>query len=203
MGTKSTTKFLYNNQGVATELAALTTSAGAADAQALPALNASGVLDLTITNAKVGNTGAADSATLVARDSTGRIDVTDLPVGIGADTAVINATEALVAGDLVNVWNNAGSVGVRKADASAAGKEAMGFVLAAVSSGAAATVYFEGTDTQMTGLLGGKQYLSSTAPGKTQATPPTGAAQVVQIVGYAVSATAMNFQSQPPIVLAS
>lgn len=203
MGTKSTTKFLYNNQGVATELAALTTSAGVADAQQLPALNANGVLDSTITNARVGNVGAGSSGTLVARDANGRIDVTDLPTGIGADTAAVVASEALLAGDLVNIWDNAGTVNVRKADASAAGKEAMGFVLSAVASAGTATVYFEGSNTQMTSLLGGRQYLSATTPGKTQAAPPTGPAQVVQIVGFATSATTLNFQSQPPIVLAS
>lgn len=202
MGTSSTTKFLYNNAGISTERAALTTSAGLADAQALPALNASGVLDPTITNARVGSTGATDSGKLVARDASGRIDITDLPVGVGADTAIITASEALLAGDLVNIWDNAGAVAVRKADASAVGKEAMGFVLAAVASAGPATVYFEGTNTQMTGLLGGKQFLSVTTPGKTQVAAPTGSAQVVQIVGFAVSATAMNFQSNPPIVLA-
>lgn len=202
MGTSSTTKFLYNNAGVSTERAALTTSAGVADAQALPALNDSGVLDPTITNARVGNTGAADSGKLVARDAAGRIDITDLPVGIGADTAVVNASEALTAGDLVNIWNNAGAAAVRKADGSAVGKEAMGFVLASVASAAPATVYFEGTNTQLTGLLAGKQFLSVSTPGKTQATAPSGSAQVVQIVGFAVSATAMNFQASSPIVLA-
>ncbi len=124
-----------------------------------------------------------------------------MPTGIGADTAVIAASEALAAGDLVNVWNSTGAK-VRKADASTAGKEAHGFVLAAVSNGANATVYFEGTDTQVTGLTPGVQYLSAATPGAATGTAPSGTGQVVQRVGFATAATALNFQSQPPIVLA-
>lgn len=48
MGTASTTKFILNNAGALAEQAALTTSAGAGDAQKLVALNASGILDSTI-----------------------------------------------------------------------------------------------------------------------------------------------------------
>ena len=58
MGTASTTKFIKNNAGTLTEEAALTTSAGAGDAQKVPALNASGVLDASITNAKNTSAGA-------------------------------------------------------------------------------------------------------------------------------------------------
>lgn len=202
MGTASTTKVLYNNAGALTEKAALTTSSGAADAQQLPALNASGVLDPTITNAKVGNVGAGDAGKLVARDASGKIDLTDLPVGVGPDTVQIVASEALAAGDLVNIWSNAGTASARKADASAVGKEAHGFVLAAVSSAAQATIYFEGSNTQLTGLVAGNQFLSATVPGKTQAAAPTGTGQLVQVVGFATSATSMNFQSRLPIVLA-
>jgi hypothetical protein len=114
---------------------------------------------------------------------------------------VITASEALAAGDLVNVWNSTGAK-VRKADASVAGKEAHGFVLAAVSSAASATVYFEGTDTQVTGQTPGVVYLSATTPGLATTTPPSGTGQVVQRVGFATSATAINFQSLPPVVLA-
>lgn len=202
MGTASTKKFIRNNAGVLTEEAALTTSAGAGDAHRLPALNANGVLDASIINSKTTSAGAGDSGKVVALDAAGRIDTSMMPVGIGADTATITASEALAAGDLVNVWNDAGTPKVRKADASTAGKEAHGFVLAAVASSASATVYFEGTNTQMTGLTAGTQYLSAATAGKTASTAPTAAGNVVQRVGMATSATAMNFQSGDPIVLA-
>ena len=202
MGTASTKKIIKNSSGTLTEEAALTTSAGAGDADRIPALNANGVLDLSITNGKVISAGAADSGKLAALDASGRLDTTVMPPGIGADTASITASEALAAGDLVNIWNNAGTANARKADGSTSGKEAHGFVLSAVSNGAAATVYFEGTNTQCTGLTPGGQFLSAGTPGKSVAAAPSASGNVVQRVGFAISATAMNFPSQPPVVLA-
>lgn len=227
MGTASTTKVLKNNAGTLTEETTLTTSAGAADANKIPALNASGVLDSTIINSKSTSAGAGDAgkipalnasgilddtivnatvtssaSKIVKLDASGKLDVTVMPTGIGADTASIVASEALAAGDLVNIWSNAGTANVRKADASTAGKEAHGFVLAAVSASASATVYFEGTNTQCTGLTPGVQFLSGATAGKTVATAPTGTGKVVQRVGFAVSATALNFDGGDPIVLA-
>ena len=120
MGTASTTKFIKNAAGTLTEVAALTTSAGAGDAQALPALNAAGILDDTIINAsatvsankiaKLNGTGFLDptllNATIVSAgagdtgkipqlDAAGRIDATVIPLVIGADTAAITTSEAI------------------------------------------------------------------------------------------------------------
>lgn len=200
MGTASSKKFIKNNAGTLTEEAALTTSAGAGDADRVPALNASGVLDPTIINAVDESAGAGDAGKTVILDSTGRIDNSMMPVGIGADTAVIEASEALAAGDFVNVWNDSGAK-VRKADATTAGKEAHGFVLAAVSSAANATVYFEGTNTQVTGMTPGNVFLATTA-GLATSTAPSASGNVVQRLGFAVSATEINFEAQQPIVLA-
>lgn len=200
MGTASSKKFIKNNAGTLTEEAALTTSAGAGDADRVPALNASGVLDPTIINAVDESAGAGDAGKTVILDSTGRIDDSMMPVGIGADTAIIEASEALAAGDFVNVWNDSGAK-VRKADATTAGKEAHGFVLAAVSSAANATVYFEGTNTQVTGMTPGNVFLATTA-GVATSTAPSASGNVVQRLGFAVSATAINFEAQQPIVLA-
>ena len=227
MGTASTTKFIKNNAGTLTEVAALTTSAGAGDAQALPALNAAGILDPTIINAKNTSAGAGDAAKvpmlnasgilddtitnatvtsaankIVKLDGTGKLDMTVLPTGIGADVKSIVTSENLAAGDLVNIWNNASVANARKADASTAGKEAHGFVLAATTSPAPALVYFEGANTQCTGLTPGPQFLSGTTAGKPSATAATGTGKIVQRVGFAVSATEINFDATQPIVLA-
>jgi hypothetical protein len=165
-------KYLAQIAGVITEVAANTTSAGSGDASKLVALNGAGQVDLTM-----------------------------MPTGIGPDTATLVASEALSAGNLVNVWSNGGAFNVRKADATAAGKEAHGFVLAAVSSSANALVYFNGPDTGLSALTPGVQYLSTTA-GTCSATPPASTGNVVQRVGEAVSATVLNFTTQPPITLA-
>jgi len=200
MGTASSKKFIKNSSGALTEEAALLTSAGAGDADRVPALNASGVLDSTIVNSKTSSAGAGDSGKVVALDGSGRIDSTMMPVGIGADTASITASEALAAGDFVNIWNSSGAK-ARKADATVSGKEAHGFVLSAVSNAATATVYFEGSNTGVTGQTPGSVFLSTTA-GLATSTAPSASGNVVQRIGFATSSTAINFQSQPPVVLA-
>ena len=144
--------------------------------------------------------GAGNAGDLVSLDDSGRIDNSMMPVGIGADTAAITASETLAAGDWVNVWNSSGAK-VRKADATTAGKEAHGFVLAAVTSGSPATVYFEGTNTQVTGQTPGPVYLQTTA-GTGGATIPSASGNVVQQIGVAVSATAVNFERGASVTLA-
>lgn len=162
--------------------------------------NASGVL--TEVAATQSSGGSGDANKIVALDSNGLIAANMMPTGIGADTVSITTSEALSAGNLVNIWNNTGTASVRKADASVAGKEAHGYVLAAFASGVAATVYFEGNNNQVSGLTAGKHYLSTT-PGTSSTTAPSGTTgYVVQVVGFATSATNLNFQSGTPISLA-
>lgn len=165
-------KYLYQNAGTLTEREATVTSAGA------------------------GNAGD-----VVALDGSGRLDDSLMPVGIGADTASIEASETLAAGDFVNVWDSSGPM-VRKADASAAGKPADGFVLASVTSGQQAVVYFEGTNTQVSGLTAGAVFLSASSAGQATGTAPSTSGQVVQRLGVAIDSTAINFEPQSPIVLA-
>ena len=200
MGTASIKKFFKNLTGTLTEEAALLTSAGAGDANRIPALNASGVLDLSIVNGKVTSAGAADAGKLAVYDASGRLDATVMPVGIGADVQIITTSEVLAAGDYVNVWDSTGAK-VRKADATVAGKEAMGFVLSAFGASVPATVYFEGTNTAVTGQVAGNVFLSTIA-GQGVAAAPSASGNVVQRVGFATGATTVNFQSQVPFVLA-
>jgi hypothetical protein len=204
MGTSSTTKVLKNVLGSITEFFALTTSAGAADAQAIPALNASGFLDPTIVNAKTVSAGAGDVGKLPQLDATGRIDSSVLPVGVGAESETVTTSEALAAGNYVNIWNNAGVAAVRKADASVAGKEANGFVLAAFGSGVPAQVYAPSqTNTQLSGMTpGAVQFLSNTAPGGVLSTAPTTSGHVIQKLGRAAGATSMIFSPTDTITLA-
>lgn len=156
---------------------------------------------LTEVEAKITSAGAGDAGKITALDGSGRLDTSLMPVGIGADTATITASEALAAGDFINIWNSAGAK-ARKADASTSGKEAHGFVLAAVANAAAATVYFEGTNTQVAGLTPGPVFLSATTAGQATATSPSAAGQVSQRLGVALSATTANFDAGPAIVLA-
>lgn len=145
--------------------------------------------------------GAGNAGDLVSLDDTGRIDGTMMPVGIGAETKLVLASENLAAGDWVNVYNNAGTANVRKADATTAGKAANGFVLGAVTSGQNATVYTDGINTQVTGQTPGTVFLQTTA-GAGGATAPSAAGNVVQRVGLAVSATEVVFERGEPVTLA-
>jgi len=193
-------KYLKNNAGTITEELSIATSAGAADEGKIPALDANGVLDSTIVNSVDISTGAPDAGKVAALDASGRLDESMMPVGLGADIALIESAESLAAGDLVNVYNDAGTAKVRKADATTVGKAAVGYVLEVVTAPAIATVYFEGPNTAVTGLTPGVQYLSTTA-GQTVTTAPSGSGNIAQRVGFATSATNLNFQSAHPIVL--
>lgn len=149
----------------------------------------------------VTSAGAGDSGKAIALDAAGLIDTSMMPVGIGADTAAIVASEILAAGDFVNVWSDVGVFKVRKADATVAGKEAHGFVLAGFAAAATATVYFEGNNTQVAGATPGPVYLSTTAGGFTS-TPPAAAGNIVQKIGVAVAATRINVECAQHYVLA-
>lgn len=190
-------RFLANILGRIKMVATIATSAGAGDAEKVPSTNGSGVLDPTILNAAT--TGVSK---VVMTTAGGVLDSSIMPPGIVADTAAIVSSENLASGDFVNLWNDAGTVKARKADATAEGKEAHGFVLAAVTAPASATVYFESKNTSLTGMtLGARQYLSTTPGGRTE-TAPSAAGNVVQVLGVAYAATGLNFEPQEPITVA-
>jgi hypothetical protein len=192
-------KFLVNQSGALAESTSVGTSAGAGDATKIPHLNGAGVLDATIVNSKNTSAGAGDAGKIPALDASGRLDSSFLPVGIGADTSAITTSEALAAGDFVNI-HNSGGARARKADAAVAGKHAMGFVLTGAASGAEAAVYFEGSNTAVTGQTPGDVFLSTTA-GLATSTAPSGTGNVVQPIGVATSPTSINFQYNRAITL--
>jgi len=142
--------------------------------------------------------GAGNAGDIVALDDTGRISTTMLPVGVGADTVALTASESLAAGAYVNIYSG----GVRNADASGGNaKAADGFVLESVSSGGTALVYKEGNNTQLSGLtLGADLWLSAT-PGAATSTPPSTATHIVQRIGKATSATSVAFERGIPVTL--
>jgi hypothetical protein len=151
--------------------------------------------------ATVTSGGVSDDGKIVALGTDGRLDASVMPVGIGAETKNIIASENISAGALVNIWNSTGQFRVRNADATVAGKEAMGFVLSSVSTSQTAMVYLEGTITGLSGLLPGRMYLS-TSPGVATNTPPSGSGNVVQYIGEAISATEITFERTDGIILA-
>ena len=151
----------------------------------------------------VTSAGAGNDGDLVALDATGKLDASVLPAGVGQNTVSATASEALSAGDMVNLWNNASTINARKADATVEGKECHGFVKSGYSLSAMATVYISGNVvTGLTGLTpGARQYLATTAGARTE-TPPSTAGNVVQMLGIAASATTIAFEPEEPITLA-
>jgi hypothetical protein len=165
-------KFLNITSGVTTQETAIATSAGAGDANKI-----------------------------IKLDGTGKVDPSFMPTGVTAEVVIVTTSEALAAGDFVNLWNSTG-IKARKADATVTGKEAHGFVLAAVISGGSASVYMEGFNSQVTGkTVGARQFLSTTA-GLATETPPAATGNMAQVIGVATSATSISFAPMTPILLA-
>ena len=151
----------------------------------------------------VTSTGAGDANSLIRLGPTGRLSTTFMPVGIGADTQTVLTSETLAAGDLVHIWDNAGTPNVRRADATAINKfTAVGFVLDNVTSGQNALVYLEGRLTGLTGLaIGAYHYLSET-PGQITQTAPVTPESIVQGIGIAVDANTISFERSLTIEMA-
>lgn len=160
-------KYIFNNAGKLKEKAAIVTSSGAGDSGKIPALDTAGLLDISL-----------------------------MPAGVGAEVVVKPSSENLAAGDFVNLYDNGGTVNVRKADASNNSKPAHGFVLAGVVSPADATVYLiSATNTAVTGLTVGVDYFLTTTPGAISATAPSASGNIVQFLGRTSSATALPFMN--------
>ena len=157
----------------------------------------------SLVSAKDSSAGAGDAGAIVALDAAGKINSNMMPNGIGSDSRVAPASENLAAGDLVNLWNDGGTLKARKADATAAGKEAHGFTEAGVTSGADATVIFDGTIPGLSGLTLGAKYFLHTTAGAVVSTAPSTVGNVVQPVGVAASATELVFERGEPVTIAS
>lgn len=157
---------------------------------------------LTEIEAIISSAGAGDSGKIPALDAAGKLNANMMPTGVGADIKNLVTTGNLAAGDLVNIYDNAGTPTARKADASN-NRRAHGFVLSAVTSPAAVDVYLEATITGLSGLTAGAtMFLSGTTAGLATATAPSTATHIVQEIGYAVSATEISFEAKMPITLA-
>lgn len=107
--------------------------------------------------------------------------------------AELIAAGAVAAGDFVNIHASSGAK-VRKADATTAAKPCNGFVPSAIADTASGTVQGPGTKASgLSGLTPGATYYLHTTPGQITPTPPSGAGNLVQKVGVAVSATELFF----------
>lgn len=191
-------RFLNLISGRIKQVVALISSTGSADGEKIVATDTTGKLhDSVMGAATTGN------SVVVKTLPDGTLDPSIMPTGTGADVKILPASEALAAGDLVNIWTDSGTAKVRKADATAEGKEAVGFVKAAVALNGSASIYLEGRISGFTGLVAGNRlYLSAATPGQAVAVPPSAAGNVVQWVGDAVSDTEIDFEKANPVTVA-
>ncbi|WP_313080430.1 hypothetical protein [Pulveribacter sp.] len=155
--------------------------------------------------AKATSAGAADAGKIPALDSSGKLDMSMMPAGIGADTQILPASEALSAGNLVNIWSDGGVAKVRLADNSN-GRAADGYVLDAVASAADATVFpLDGTNSELTGLTPGAEYWLGTAGGviavPLDETDSANANKISQYLGKAKSATELITEDDGYVIL--
>lgn len=147
--------------------------------------------------------GAADANKIISTNSAGKLDVSFLPSGVAIQTEAMTASEALAAGDFVNIFDDSGTRKVRKADASN-GRLANGYVLEAIDANQTATVYKTGSNSALSGLTPGQiRYLSATTAGRSAATTPTPGAsgQIIQCLGYAESTTSILFEFDEPTTI--
>jgi hypothetical protein len=145
--------------------------------------------------------GAATAGQIIALNGAGQIDSTMMPAGLGLDTTTAITSAAISAGQMVNLYNNAGVLTARPADCTTTGSEANAFALSAFASGATGTFYLAGNVTGLSALTPGTIYFLSTV-GAITTTPTSTAGNIVQIVGKSLSATSLAFAPQHYTILA-
>lgn len=143
--------------------------------------------------------GVADGGKIIKLDSAGKIDITLLPDGIGDDAIEIVTFEDIAAGDFVNIFLDGGVSKVRKSDSSNL-RDANGFVLESATAPAPVKVFFEGTNSQLSGLTIGSRYYLDTTGGVTL-TPKTATGELHQYLGKAFSATELTTEKDDCIVI--
>ena len=125
-------------------------------------------------------------------DSGGAKGFHTLPTGSAAELRTMTAGETTGASKLAYV---SASNTIMLADATSAAKAASCFVISSITNAATGTVYL-GTGV-ITGLSGGtpgqRGFLSAATPGAIVSTPPSGAGNIVQPVGYWLTATEFLF----------
>jgi hypothetical protein len=123
---------------------------------------------------------------------------------ISSFTFTVIASENLIAGNFINIWNDSGILKARKANASNYETKADGFVLLNVANGGTATVHLSDLNDKLSGLTeGAEYYLSDVNAGDVSLNPPTIniTDKIVQILGKAISTTKMIIEIQYPITL--
>jgi hypothetical protein len=152
----------------------------------------------------VASAGAVDAGKVAALGADGKFDPSMYVPGTGIATRPVVASEAIGAGKLVNLYNNAGVLNARLADNSN-GRVAHGFVKTAVASAGTAAVFdLDNVLDGLSGLTIGAEYFLGTAgsvitPALDAATATAGT--IDQKIGVALSATEIDTDDYDYVVL--
>jgi len=141
--------------------------------------------------------GASDAGKIIALDADGNLDPS-IAVTEGV-TVSIEAGMDLLAGDFINIYNDAGTTKIRKASASGE-LFANGFVKLDYTTGDESQVYLQGINNALTGLSVGLLYFLGVTSGTITVSPPAGTGETVQQLGRAISTTSLAFDPVNPIV---
>jgi hypothetical protein len=115
---------------------------------------------------------------------------------------VLPASEAIAAGDLVNVYVNTGVMTVQKADASDPAKFCNGFSLTGIGNGLTGPIQFSGFNNKVTVSTGAPEvWLSDITPGAFTDTAPTTAGHLLQTVGTAVLGLGLAYAQGNYVIL--
>lgn len=116
--------------------------------------------------------------------------------------AIIQASEAIGAGDFVNVYNAGGNARVRKAIASDPTKFANGFSLLPISNGATGLVVFGGINLAASVVTPASEvWLSDLMAGAWTATPPSTPGSIIQPLGLAIPDVGVFFSLRERVLL--
>lgn len=142
--------------------------------------------------------GAANAGDIIALDSSGLIDPSLLPVD---GVKNIEVGETVSAGDFVEIYDDAGTTKIRPADNSN-GREANGFVKVGGAVASSVNVFFDGSNSSLTGLTAGARHYLSTA-GDVTSTPldPATETGLHQFLGVAASSTELCVQIEDCITI--
>jgi hypothetical protein len=107
-------------------------------------------------------------------------------------------TETMVQGEIANFYDSAGVLNARKANSTTNAKPAHGYLL---TSSVAPADYGEfilmGVNPYLSGLTPGLQYFQDTTAGGITTTAPVAIGNIEQVVGWAISTTALWFIPSP------
>lgn len=141
--------------------------------------------------AVIASLGAADGEKVPALDTNGRLHPSVMPIGVTPEVTILEASESIAAGRLVNIYDDLGVAKARLADKTN-GRKCDGYVLEGVSIGQQVPVYHEGSNTAVAALTPGARYYLD-ATGQITATPAE-APDIHQFIGKAVATDKLVFE---------